>query len=254
MIEINSSRNKKIRKAYIELFSDVIDSKINYEMSMPHYKGPLTANDYRKKCLFSLTVQPNSSGNTVSIYNAQRNIERQFSEYYSKVFRQRCVHNHSMTKRTKFLQPLVITCFDVEGSRFRRDQGWTSVPHYHGLVLFHHDTTDTFFRGIRSDTEVDGQYRIVKPHPVINSIFMDSIPTRDDMRKFLDYSTKYSKVLTNQDTNYCPANFYPMASKYFNFWRYYKTVRDANAAQADDNRVVAFPAEIVETEHRPLIH
>ena len=214
----NKHNNRNIRESYIKFLNNIINQKILYEMSRHDYSGPSSVDDYRKKCLFSLNFIPNLSGSSNSVYNAQRNIERQFSEYYSNSFRQRCVLNNTVSKRTKFLQPIVITCFDVEGSRYTQGQGLTSMPHYHGVVLLHHDTVDLFFRGI---CEVDDGYQIVRPAQAIKSIVMTNIPTEADTLRFLDYSTKYSSILSSADANYCPFGFYPSTSKYFPFWKIY---------------------------------
>lgn len=229
----------RIREAYIEFFSDIVKSKIKYEMSSPKYTGPATVEEYQKSCLFALTVQPSSSGNASSLVSAQRMLERKFSEYYAQSFRLHCVHSSVMSNRTKFLQPIVITCFDVEGTRYRQDNGSTSVPHYHGIVLFHHDTAGLFFQRLRYEPHGDGAYRVARPHSSINSIFLKNISTESDMLAFLRYSTKYSSILTNTAYNSSPVNIYPLRSKYFPFWNEYPLMTEKIGDGATSNVAVS---------------
>ncbi|MEY9199101.1 hypothetical protein ABIA16_004217 [Sinorhizobium fredii] len=247
--------NRDIRQAFIEFFSEIITSKIKYEMSSPNYTGPDTVEQYRKNCLFALTVQPNSSGYATSVISAQRMIERKFSEYYAQSFRHRCVHNLAMSNRTKFLQPIVITCFDVEGTRYRQDHGSTSIPHYHGLVLFHHDTTDLFFRRLRYEALDDGAYRITRPHSSINSILLKNIPTENDMSAFLSYSTKYSSILTRTSCNDSPFNIYPFRSKYFPFWNEYPLLSENVSAPMELDAIAALAKSLNSSAApKPITH
>ena len=175
-----------------------------------------------EKCLFSITIQRSIYAGNKSSFAAQTELKRAFSHYYSNIFRNLCVTNTAVTSRTKFLQPLVITCFDVEGSRFNNRVQTTSNPHYHGIVLFHHRTIDLFLHRMRGRLQDDGTYRITHPFQTVQAIHLERLTTEPDVATFLHYSTKHCKFLRGNHNNYSSFDVYPFKSSYFPFWEYYR--------------------------------
>jgi hypothetical protein len=193
-------------------------------MNSPNYIGPSTEQDYISKCLFALTVSTPPSRAWISLYKAQENSRNSFSALYAKELRLWGIRNKKLNRRNASLQPLVMTFFDVEGSRHSQGGKGATMPHYHGIVLLHHDTVEEFLRHLTRN-ELNRSYSKSKPTCDFSSIHLQPLPSFDDTRRFLDYSTKYSTIIADGRINHSPSNIYPEKSKYYPFYEHHKTAK-----------------------------
>lgn len=223
----NYNQAKEIKEATVIWSTELIAAKIYYEMNRPGYAGPATFEDYYKQCLFGITAHPKKSSTGSHVFNAQLRMETQFSDFYAQDLRLRCTKNLICSKRTKFLQPLVIACFDIEGTRGGSAGDFTSMPHFHGVILFHHDTVSDYFKRNAVKELEDGGFQIIPPSGLIKSLYLKNIPTEGDLKRYLDYSLKYRGALTDNQSSYCPHRIYPETSKHYPFWEYLANMEDA---------------------------
>ncbi|MDR6819576.1 hypothetical protein J2X76_004768 [Neorhizobium sp. 2083] len=218
------SHTNSIRLASIDHSIDLIKSKINYEMNNPNYIGPSTEQDYISKCLFALTVSTPPSRAWAPLYKAQENARSSFSALYAKELRLWGIRNKKLNKRNANLQPLVMTFFDVEGSRHSQGGKGATMPHYHGIVLLHHDTVEEFLQHLTRN-ELDRSYSKSKPTYDFSSIHLQPLPSYNDARRFLEYSTKYSKIIDDYRINHSHSIILPEESKYFSFFEHHRIVK-----------------------------
>ncbi len=101
------------------------------------------------------------------------------------------------------------------------------MPHFHGAILFHHDTVSDYFRRNTVKELEDGGLQIIPPSALIHSLYLKNIPTEADLRRYLDYSLKYRGALTDTQTSYCPQRIYPEKSKHYPFWEYFAKMEKA---------------------------
>ncbi|MCQ1772875.1 hypothetical protein NOI24_16315 [Neorhizobium galegae] len=220
-----SSKIKNIRLANTKHTIDLIKSKIQYEMERPNYSGPSTVSEYIETHLFSLTVSTRSLSKPVTIHKAQETLKARFSTLYAEQIRLWGIENTKLNKRNAHLQPLVITFFDVEGSRHSQAATTATMPHYHGVILIHHDAIHEFLRHLTRN-QLDGTYGMSKPSSHFSSIYLQPLPTFADAERFLGYSAKYTKHNADTNNNYNLTGYYPEKSKYFPFYEYVKNQKN----------------------------
>jgi hypothetical protein len=226
----NHHQTKEIQQATTEWFFHLIEAKINYEMTRPGYIGPQTFQDYCSRCLFAITAHAPRSTTGGPVFNAQLRLQNLFGDYYANDLRIRCIRSLTATSRTKFLQPMVITGFDIESTRHGNSRNFTSLPHYHGVILFHHDTVDDYFGRTRCKVLRDGGLEIIPPSGLLKSLYLKNLPTEADAKQYLHYSLKYNRAAIDAQHSYCPHQIYPEKSKYYPFWQHLADMERAELA------------------------
>lgn len=219
---------------------DTVKKKIIYDIRSDFDTSIARQDDYLTANAFAMTVILRQPSRPIPVRLAQERLHKGFSDYYNKVLGHQCMNSSRLTTRNRKFLPMSFLAFDIEGTRNHGFAEMTTDPHGHGGILFHETTLENFKNAIARYLKPDGTYEITNPTREIALIALEPFDSKNGMEQFLHYALKFGVKLDNNNTNYCPDNFYPASSPNYPFWKtlqtdaYLTTDREHRKEKDDD--------------------